>query len=71
MEKRICAQAGALIERGIIAETAAEGYRVQNLDRPGLTSRIITGTDDTEYAAGDMVYFFLYHDGTGKILCKA
>ena len=63
--------AGAPLERGKIAEVANGGYRVSNLDRPGLTSRVITGIDDTEYTTGDLVYFYLFRDGSGKILCKA
>ena len=50
---------GATIERGRIAEVVGGGYRVKNLDRPGLISRVITGTDDTLYQAEDMVYFFV------------
>lgn len=62
---------GAQIERGRIAEIATGGYRVTNLDRPGLTSRVITGTDNTAYAVDDLVLFILFRDGTGKIICKA
>ena len=61
---------GATIERGRIAEVVGGGYRVKNLDRPGLISRVITGTDDTVYQAEDQVYFFMFNDGNGKILCK-
>ena len=60
----------AAIERGRIAEVVGGEYRVKNLDRPGLISRVITGTDDTAYQAEDMVYFFMFNDGNGKILCK-
>ena len=70
MEKKECAATGAVIERGIVAETAAGGWRVKNLDRPGLTSRVIAGIDNTAYAVNDMVYFFMFRDGTGKIICK-
>ena len=59
---------GATIERGKIEEVAAGGYRVRNLDRPGLVSRVITGTDDTVYQVEDKVYFFMFSDGNGKIL---
>ena len=71
MGKQDCAAAGALVERGRIAQIANDGYRVENLDRRGLTSRVITGADDTEYDVDDMVYFFMFRDGTGKIICKA
>lgn len=71
MGKQECPAAGTLIERGKIAEVANGGYRVANLDRPGLTSRVITGIDNTTYTANDIVYFFMFRDGTGKIICKA
>ena len=70
MGKQETPATGAAIERGQIAEVTAGGYRVKNLDRPGLTSREITGIDDTVYNAEDLVYFFLFRDGSGKILCK-
>ena len=41
---------------------------MRNLDRPGLVSRVITGTDDTVYQVEDKVYFFMFSDGNGKIL---
>ncbi len=71
MDKRECATAGAMIERGTVAEVTAGGCRVRSLDRPGLVSCVITGTDNTAYTTGETVYFFLFRDGTGKILCKA
>ena len=70
MEKQKNTAAGATIERGRIAEVVDGGYRVKNLDRPGLISRVITGMDDTEYKAEERVYFFMFNDGNGKILCK-
>lgn len=70
MGKQEYSTAGASIERGKIAEVTTGGYRVSNLDRPGLTSRVITGCDGTVYAAGDLVLFVMFRDGTGKILCK-
>lgn len=70
MGKQECRTTGTTVERGKIAEAAEAGYRVESLDRPGLISGAITGMDDTDYAEGDTVYFFLFRDGTGKILCK-
>ena len=72
MGKEFCGATGATIERGKIKEATANGFRVENIDeRRGLITREITGTDDTAYAAGDMVYYFAFKDGSGKILCKA
>lgn len=71
MGKQECPPAGALVERGRIAQIANDGYRVENLDRRGLTSRAVEAMDNTEYAVDDIVLFVMYRDGTGKILCRA
>lgn len=65
-----CAGEGATVERGRIVHVTDAGYLVVSLDRAGLVSGVITGTDDTAYQMGDMVYFFLFRDGTGKIICR-
>lgn len=62
---------GATIERGRVAALAEGGYTVASLDRDGIESPVLTGIDDTAYTVGDTVYFFLFRDGTGKIICKA
>lgn len=61
---------GALVERGTIKSIESAGYIVASLDRKGIVSPPLGAVDD-EYAAGDMVLFVLFLDGTGKILCKA
>ena len=71
MEGREKPSTGASIERGRIADIANDGYRVENLDRPGLTTCVITGMDNTAYNTGDLVLFVMFRDGTGKILCRA
>ena len=60
----------AKIERGIV--TAADGglYTVASCDRDGIVAEGIAAADDTEYGVGDLVCFFLFADGTGKILCQ-
>ena len=62
---------GASIERGYIADVAAEGYFVASYDRAGIETPPIQPIDNKTYAKGDMVYFFLFPDGTGKIICGA
>lgn len=62
---------GAVIERGRVRSVAATGYEVASLDRCGIVSPPILSIDGKEYAVGDMVYFFLFSDGTGKIICGA
>ena len=59
---------GVSIERGYILDVAADGaYTVASYDRYGVT--LDNGATNWTYAKGDMVYFFLFPDGTGKILC--
>lgn len=62
---------GACIERGKILIATEAGYTVQSLDRDGIVTPPIQPTDDSTYTVDDMVYFFLFRDGTGKILCGA
>lgn len=62
---------GTTIERGRITAATEGGYAVASLDRDGVESPPLAGIDNTTYTVGDMVYFFLFRDGTGKIICKA
>ena len=71
---------GARIERGEINESRGTTHRVKSLDREGIVTPFIGGLDiaqtvgeytPTEYAVGDMVYFFVFADGHGAILGKA
>lgn len=61
---------GACIERGKILTATVEGYTVASLDREGIESLPISAIHEDNYTVGDMVYFFLFRDGTGKILCR-
>ena len=65
MEKQI----GAAIERGEVLTSEQGLYTVKSLDRDGIESPPIAAINSTVYQAGDRVYFFLFRDGTGKILC--
>ena len=60
----------APIERGKITSATDDGYTVESFDRKGIVSPAIDGVDESVYAVGDIVYFFLFPDGTGKIMCK-
>ena len=60
---------GAFIERGKILAATEAGYSVKSLDRDGIISPPIQTIDDSTYTVGDTVYFFLFRDGTGKIIC--
>lgn len=63
---------GAVIERGSIKEPKDDGYIVKSLDRDGIETTALKAfpAGEAEYSAGDMVYFFVFPDGTGMILCK-
>lgn len=63
-------QTGATIERGYIAGAESSGYIVKSYDRDGIESPPMTPIDNESYTKGDKVYFFLFPDGTGKILCR-
>ena len=61
---------GVSIERGYILDVAADGgYYVASYDRAGIETPPIKPIDSKTYTQGDRVYFFLFPDGTGKILC--
>lgn len=61
---------GAVVERGTISAITADGYEVKSMDRNGIVAPNITGIHDEAYSVGDRVYFFLFRDGTGRILCR-
>ena len=62
---------GAMIERGFIASVETDGYCVASWDRAGIQTPPIQPINSNTYTTGDLVYFFLFPDGTGKILCGA
>lgn len=70
MEKSAAMPYGALIERGKIKATAEGGYIVASFDREGIETPPIGAWGGAKYDLGDLVYFFLFRDGTGKILCS-
>ena len=59
----------AMIERGEVTGANNGQYTVKSLDRDGIETPPIGAADSRTYSAGDRVYFFLFPDGTGKILC--
>lgn len=60
----------AYIERGKVIFANNGLYSVASYDRDGIAADKISATDETVYEIGDNVYFFLFRDGTGKILCR-
>lgn len=61
---------GAKIERGVIIHAGEDGYTVKSYDRNGLVTPKIKTLFGYKYNAGDRVYFFLFDDGSGQIICK-
>lgn len=61
--------AGGRIERGVIKTASEEGYVLRSCDRDGIETPPLKPVDDKTYSEGDKVYFFYFHDGTGKIIC--
>ena len=62
---------GGVIERGRAMECTAGGWIVESLDRPGIVSPPLPALSDGLCAAGDVVLFVLFADGTGMVLCAA
>ena len=61
---------GAPLERGVIAEAAEGGYIVESLDRRGIRTLPLPGFPGSAFSEGEEVYFFVYTDGTGLVLCS-
>ena len=59
---------GTSIERGIIAEKYADGYKVQSLTRDGIVTPAIPSISGADYEVGDRVYYFVFDDGHGAII---
>ena len=59
----------AVIERGKILTAEASGYCIASIDRDGIETPPISPLIEGEsYAVGDYVYYFVFGDGTGRIL---
>ena len=69
MGKQNTLRYGAQIERGVIRSIEAGGCIVESIDRPGIVSPVIG--DAAGRQAGEQVYFYLFDDGTGRILDPA
>ncbi len=63
-------ETGARIERGKILSAENGSYIVASLDREGIETLPIRDIQDHSYTVGGTVYFFLFADGTGRILCE-
>jgi len=61
---------GATIERGEIIGAEDTGYLIASFSRHGLTTPPLAAINQSTYAVGDKVYFFMFDDGKGAILMK-
>lgn len=59
---------GATIERGEVISAEGNAYSVRSLDREGIVSPPMQALDRGGYDMGDLVFFFLFQDGTGAII---
>mgnify|MGYP006873098553 CR=1 FL=1 len=58
-----------IIERGKIISAEAGGYVIASIDRDGIETPPLAALHSGEtYSAGDHVYYFIFGDGTGRIL---
>jgi hypothetical protein len=68
------------VERGKVKELKSGKYVVESTDRPGVitppldvTGHVLFKPDmyakEEKFKVGDKVYFFLFPDGTGRIIC--
>lgn len=69
MTKNDACYSGAFIERGIITAVEDDGYVIVSYDRKGIVLPPLKGYDDATYTVGDKVFYFVFHDGTGRIIC--
>ena len=60
----------AMIERGEVVMEVGGKYVVASLDREGIATPPLGKLTDEVYDVGDTVYFFLFGDGTGKIISR-
>jgi len=60
---------GAIIERGVILKANNGTYTVKSYDRDGIITLPIKALlPEAAYYAGNRVFFFLFQDGSGRIL---
>ena len=68
MEHESNAMYGAMIERGEILEVSGEGCSVKSYDRPGVVTPPLEDIHGSAHDVGERVCFFMFDDGSGKIL---
>ena len=60
-----------IIERGTILKAKDGGYTVASLDRDGIiTPPLMALEEGTTFGPRERVYYFIFSDGTGRIICS-
>lgn len=59
---------GAMIERGEVLTAESGAYTVKSFDRDGVITPPIHSNTSYSYSVGNHVFFFLFRDGSGRIL---
>ena len=69
-EQEKCQREHGIIERGKVIAVSDGKYTVKSLEREGITTRPIQPLfDGATYDVGDKVTYFVFNDGTGRIIC--
>lgn len=53
----------------MIEGVTAQGYSIRSEDRPGLVTPPLPGMVEETHDVGSRVVFFMFDDGTGRIVC--
>ena len=60
-----------IIERGEVIEVKTGGYVIASADRDGIITPPLGPLESGHsYSVNDKVYYFIFKDGTGRIICK-
>ena len=61
---------GAVIERGVVVSVSDDDYThiIKSFDRDGVITPPMKSIDGTIYDADDRVFFFMFNDGSGRII---
>lgn len=61
---------GALIERGEVLTAEDAAYTVKSYDRDGVVTPPIPAIDNVNPDVGNRVFFFMFNDGSGRIIAR-
>ena len=61
---------GAVVERGIVLSVSDAGARIASLSRSGIETPPLPAILGMAVCVGDYVYYFMFDDGTGRVIDK-